>query len=248
MTTSYLYIVELNHHAASRGWKSAQHLGVTVEFDSSSGARSAGGIESVEVGEVLDLDRAGPSGSQKNPQSRRTPSIYFFQINGSDGPIKIGHSRDVDKRLSNIRMGSPYRLEMLASLYIDNAPAIERQLHIRFGASHIRGEWFACSQELLDLAHRVSQYAAERLCAYLSDDPLPPIPPELVETEVDDWIPIDIGASAMKAVRATRKVARACDPPRGPRRIYEPPGPQNENEPPSLKRGQFIWRGKVRNS
>lgn len=71
--------------------------------------------------------------------------VYFIQ-SGLDGPIKIGCARSVQARLKQLQIGNAEPLHLLAAIRGDAAD--ERQLHQRFGAHWIRGEWFAPAEEL----------------------------------------------------------------------------------------------------
>jgi len=52
--------------------------------------------------------------------------VYFIQA-GDAGPIKIGHTNDVRKRLSMIQTSAPDHLRLLAVM--DGGEAEERALH-----------------------------------------------------------------------------------------------------------------------
>lgn len=68
-------------------------------------------------------------------------TVYFFQV-GTDGPIKIGQtSKEVNMRLNCIRSSIPFPVHLLG--VIEDAPlGLEKELHDRFHALHIQGEWF----------------------------------------------------------------------------------------------------------
>jgi hypothetical protein len=99
--------------------------------------------------------------------------VYFIQ-QGDTGPIKIGYTETLDSlsgRMSGLQTGNPHKLWCLAT--IDGTIADEHALHDRFKESHIRGEWFAHSQELIYyirslslLSHHLdAQYQANPLLA-----------------------------------------------------------------------------------
>jgi hypothetical protein len=69
------------------------------------------------------------------------PSIYFI----SDGTdlVKIGYSRNVDKRVQTLATGSPRPLRVL--LTIPGTRSDEGAFHEMFKAEHMRGEWFRMS-------------------------------------------------------------------------------------------------------
>jgi hypothetical protein len=74
-------------------------------------------------------------------------TVYFIQaVQG--GPIKIGVAEDVDARLSALQTGSPLPLRVLAILPSSGRYG-EAQLHQRFAATRLHGEWFEATPELL---------------------------------------------------------------------------------------------------
>jgi site-specific recombinase XerD len=72
--------------------------------------------------------------------------IYFSQA-GENGPIKIGRSVDVDRRAADIQVSSAEKLRVLATISSD--PALERELHQRFAAFRLNGEWFSPAEPLI---------------------------------------------------------------------------------------------------
>jgi hypothetical protein len=79
------------------------------------------------------------------PSSYNT-NIYFLR--DPDGAIKIGKAVDVEKRIQALQAGNP---RQLTTLLVVRAPRrLEFELHRRFEASRLQGEWFASSPELLN--------------------------------------------------------------------------------------------------
>jgi hypothetical protein len=81
------------------------------------------------------------------PPPAALPSLVYFIQRGEDGPVKIGHSKNVRGRLSALQTGIPERLRVLGVL--DGGKAEEQRLHRYFGAYCIQGEWFKPVPELL---------------------------------------------------------------------------------------------------
>lgn len=75
--------------------------------------------------------------------------VYFIRA-GSTGPIKIGHARNPQSRLSEIQVGHHEEVRLLG--WYDGGVAEERALHARFSQHHIRGEWFHPADEILEMA------------------------------------------------------------------------------------------------
>lgn len=61
----------------------------------------------------------------------------------SDNSIKIGISRDPEKRLSTLQCGSPKQMALIYQTdFCDNADAVESVCHVSMRSNHERGEWF----------------------------------------------------------------------------------------------------------
>lgn len=82
-------------------------------------------------------------------QIRRKPRwggrIYFVQA-GDDGPIKIGWTMDVERRLLELQNGNHLELRLLGSC--EGSEQMEAQLHRRFAMHRMRREWFSPAVEL----------------------------------------------------------------------------------------------------
>jgi len=75
------------------------------------------------------------------PFTTEIPCTYFLQA-GSDGPIKIGSTRNLVVRLRTLGAMSPIPLRLLGVMKGDH----EEDCHVRLGAFRLRGEWFAPSE------------------------------------------------------------------------------------------------------
>jgi hypothetical protein len=73
--------------------------------------------------------------------------VYFVRRVGKVGPIKIGRSIHVERRLKQLQrlVGAP--LEILA--VVTGAAFTERYMHDRFSGCRLYGEWFHPTRELL---------------------------------------------------------------------------------------------------
>lgn len=81
----------------------------------------------------------------------RTTNCFLYMIGqGPEGihgrmTVKIGIAADIDHRVSQLQIGNPFELEVLASWCFgskDKARQMERELHAGLAKSRIRGEWF----------------------------------------------------------------------------------------------------------
>lgn len=78
--------------------------------------------------------------------------VYF--IRAGDGPIKIGIACDLDRRLREIQIHHFDELRVVAT--VGGGMKLERELHKRFAAHHIRGEWFAPHPDILAEIERLT--------------------------------------------------------------------------------------------
>jgi hypothetical protein len=88
---------------------------------------------------VTFLVSAGPS--------YEGPVVYVIQA-GYCGPVKIGttSSSRLLKRLAQLQTANADRLHVLRT-YVGGV-GLERELHRRFAASRLAGEWFSFSDEI----------------------------------------------------------------------------------------------------
>jgi hypothetical protein len=71
------------------------------------------------------------------------PVVYFVRVGRY---VKIGSTRDFPRRIVDIQIGSAEELELLCTIPGDHKK--EKELHQKFRNAHLRGEWFAISDEL----------------------------------------------------------------------------------------------------
>jgi len=85
--------------------------------------------------------------------------IYFVQAE-EGGPIKIGLAADPIKRLKSLQSSSPQRLMLLGVL--TGTKTVERNLHQRFSAFRLHGEWFTPASDLLKFISGTARPATQR--------------------------------------------------------------------------------------
>jgi hypothetical protein len=73
-------------------------------------------------------------------------SVYFIQA-GTDGPIKIGMTHELKKRLGAMQVANHEELTVL--LFTPGGAAVEQWMHYKYRAHCIRGEWFKPHPDLL---------------------------------------------------------------------------------------------------
>lgn len=74
-------------------------------------------------------------------------SVYFIQEE-NDGLIKIGYSRNPNRRLKSLQTNNPRKLRILK--VIDGEMCRETYLHHRCSKFNASGEWFHPHPELID--------------------------------------------------------------------------------------------------
>lgn len=72
--------------------------------------------------------------------------VYFLRM-GEDGPVKIGISSDVKKRVKTLQTAIPYELKLLGA--IPGGARAEAFLHQLFDSYRLKGEWFTADPVLL---------------------------------------------------------------------------------------------------
>lgn len=77
--------------------------------------------------------------------------IYFIQ-QGEDGPIKIGKTTDINRRLKELQTGTPNKLHLVGLINEDNLS--ERDFHSAFSHLHITSEWYKPGEDLLSFIER----------------------------------------------------------------------------------------------
>lgn len=78
------------------------------------------------------------------PFGTDTPVIYFAQA-GDDGPIKIGYcakSGGVRKRMAELQTGCPWPIRIRRVMEAPHRIQTEFELHRKFAAYRMAGEWF----------------------------------------------------------------------------------------------------------
>lgn len=79
-----------------------------------------------------------------------TGFVYFIKPKFRDGPIKIGSSTSLNRRIESLQTSNFEELEVIGAIERDDYKSVERELHLRFVQWRVRGEWFAASPELIE--------------------------------------------------------------------------------------------------
>jgi len=71
------------------------------------------------------------------------PAYFTGEDEAGYSPIKIGVAKNIEKRRRNLQTGNPSELRLLGWIETAGDFLLEGQLHQHFGATRVRGEWFA---------------------------------------------------------------------------------------------------------
>ncbi len=83
-------------------------------------------------------------------------TLYVLQAKGTD-MYKIGVTRvDVDYRVSQLKVASPFPLDVVCAHTVKEVFELEKFFHRYFHPKHLRGEWFRLNEEDLDFIQKHS--------------------------------------------------------------------------------------------
>ena len=88
---------------------------------------------------TIDLKEA-PGRYRLGARRSKRGTVYFVRAGER---VKIGFTKDLDRRLVQLQNFFPDPLEVLLSM--PGSILMEQELHRRFAADRLRGEWFLCS-------------------------------------------------------------------------------------------------------
>jgi hypothetical protein len=78
----------------------------------------------------------------------------LYAIRHKHGMVKVGVSKDPERRLETLQSSCPYQLKLLTTVRTEDAYLLESVLHNQYGKWCYRGEWFELPdkivQELVD--------------------------------------------------------------------------------------------------
>jgi hypothetical protein len=111
----------------------------------------------VERGYIVDGDRPRWTGPDRDRRWLRTGerwSTYVVRRGGDGGPVKIGRSSNITKRLAQLQSASAEPVALLHTIAGD----VEAELHEKLSRHRVRGEWFNGSPEFYgDLGRLLSR-------------------------------------------------------------------------------------------
>ena len=84
-------------------------------------------------------------------QAENTSEFVYFIKNTETARFKIGRTQNVEDRLCQLQTGNDCPLILYKIIPSENSAELETSLHNKFAEYHIRGEWFAISEEQINL-------------------------------------------------------------------------------------------------
>ena len=84
-------------------------------------------------------------------------NVYFVRA-GKKGPIKIGKTCNIERRIAEMQTGNAYLLELLFCFECrseSHAAYVEKTLHNFFRKQKIRGEWFTGNINIKKVSDRL---------------------------------------------------------------------------------------------
>lgn len=106
--------------------------------------------EAEDACEQARVERGFVQRESTGPKPPAPPQIIYAVQCGADGPIKIGICLvdRLESRLKNLQTACPYELRTLGTRA--GTRSYEMELHRRFQAAHLRGEWFHPVKEIIE--------------------------------------------------------------------------------------------------
>lgn len=94
------------------------------------------------------------------PKDPSTQGHVYFAWQAAAGMVKIGYSKNPDKRVKALQTGSPESVEIVFS--IPGTMAQEKRLHRLLGSDRHRNEWFKPTEKMSEIANDVQQIGLKR--------------------------------------------------------------------------------------
>lgn len=117
--------------------------------------------------------------------ARVRAGVYFIRVRRDNGPLKIGYTKGLRNRLSEFRSSNPDEIELLG-FWEGATPYDERELHDRYAAFRIRGEWYRDCSEIREEAAKHPDVEVGSRAAYNTPKQTPGRRKRLVEVCIGD--------------------------------------------------------------
>lgn len=77
---------------------------------------------------------------------------YVYILRAGESHYKVGVATSVKKRLSGLQTSNPVKVDIVSAKLLDDAYAVEGQLHARLKEWNVSGEWFSLQpMQVIDL-------------------------------------------------------------------------------------------------
>lgn len=90
------------------------------------------------------------------PRPKAPEKGYVYLIK-RDGLYKIGITKSIKSRISQMKTSSATPIELICEKFCDDMLAVETALHIQFADKRVRGEWFDLSPEDVEYIKGLAQ-------------------------------------------------------------------------------------------
>ena len=124
-------------------------------FSRVSPTEEGGGLraDSTWVQPTCALDELWEALPREDVHTTGRRSVYFIRIRGT-AMVKVGYSRDVQRRMATLQTGCPLTLDLEFSVQTERYKEWEAGIHrcLKGTGQHVRGEWFTLPAPLDCLA------------------------------------------------------------------------------------------------
>ncbi len=99
---------------------------------------------------VLERKRAKAAKKESQAKGRRTSAGFVYLVQSPTGLYKIGRSVNPNDRLKTFSVKLPFEVSFACLIQTEDMYALESELHRRFAAKRVAGEWFALDADDVD--------------------------------------------------------------------------------------------------
>jgi len=94
-------------------------------------------------------------------------NMYIYIIEAKENKIKIGISKDPEKRLKQLQTGSFDKLKLVYKVEVkkEQSRYLEKKIHHNNNFNRINGEWFCISKQtaISEVDHAIIRYGDETI-------------------------------------------------------------------------------------
>ena len=112
-------------------------------------------------------ERIGRDAMSRAKHALSEVTFVYFIVCGSGRAVKIGKAHDVESRLAALQVANHEELKLIASFAAPEE--VERLLHGVLAEYRIRGEWFTCSDDVLNVAEAAVDGGIDRVFSVISN-------------------------------------------------------------------------------